>query len=94
MYVRTPRAFAWIDDQITAPTSDPFTGFHPAAPEPPLVRWARRPWPVPDGHCVALRKGLKGISVALRTPGQRMRWLPVGQVLTQDALRRWIEQGF
>lgn len=97
MYVRTNRAAIWVE-QPTTPTT-PSTPQQPSTPKSSTsnvetVRWAKKPLPVPKGNCVALRQDPDGISVAIRSPDQRLVWLPVEKVLSTAQLRRWAQQGF
>ncbi len=94
MYVRTNRAAVWVE-QPTAPgipqqSSTPKS----STSNVDAVRWAKKPLRVPKGNCVALRQDVDGISVAIRSPDQRLVWLPVEKVLSTAQLRRWAQQGF
>jgi hypothetical protein len=94
MYVRTNRAAIWVD-QPTAPN----TSQQPSPPKSSTsnvdsIRWAKKPLPVPKGNCVALRQDADGISVAIRSPDQRLVWLPVEKVLSISQLGRWVQRCF
>jgi len=91
MYIRTPRAYCWLDDTNAAKPAPSA----PAAPKPPM-RWARQSWPAKPGPLVAVRLTSGGVQVAVRGggKGKPLKWLEADKALTPRQARRWASNGF
>jgi len=90
MYIRTPRAYCWLDDTDAA---KPAPSSPAAAPKPPMLR-ARQSWPSRAGPLVAVRLAPGGVQVGVRASGKPLKWLEADKVLTPRQARRWASNGF
>ena len=92
MYIRTPRAYCWLDEPAPAKPAPSSTAA--PTPKPPMLR-ARQPWPSKAGPLVAVRLTPGGVQVGARAAGGKpLKWLEAGKALTPRQARRWASNGF
>jgi len=92
MYIRTPRAYCWLDDPAAAKPAPSSSAA--LAPKPPMLR-ARQSWPSKAGPLVAIRLTDGGVQVCVRASGGKpLKWLPADKALTPRQARRWASNGF
>ena len=87
MYIRTPRASCWVDEEPTSVHRPSRT-----TPSIPVI-WAKHPWPSSAGPLLAVRLVLGTVQVALRLDG-KLRWQKADQLLTPRQARQWAQSGF
>jgi hypothetical protein len=101
MYIRTPRASAWVEANV--PDMD--RPANPSSTRHVQVRFAVRPLNTPAGSCRAVKmvSTQNGGSDEQRfyvlfesryTRSPAPRWVPVQQVLGEDELAAWLRDGF
>ncbi len=107
MYVRSPVAYAWLDDAATAgqaPAKSPSINLPKAltAPSPkPQVLFARRAYDATLGRCIAVKlvHGKAGsrlfvLLVPRYTADKTPRWLSAQAVISEEDVYRWVGTGF
>lgn len=81
-YIRTPRAWAWVDE--------------PASETPPTqttategIQWAAVPVRTRHGLCVGWSAGPDGLRVAIKR-ATTIHWFPALEVLSEQRLKEWM----
>lgn len=85
-YVRTARAYVWVDTPSTAKPEK----FAPASEE---IRWAKNPLPSHHGPCIGFADTPHGALVAVKRPSGTF-WLAADHVLHPRELSDWLLAGF
>lgn len=85
-YVRTARAYVWVDAQATEKPEK-------FAPSPEEIRWAKNPLPSHHGLCVGFADTSRGALVAVKKPSGTF-WLAADHVLHDSELSDWLRIGF
>jgi hypothetical protein len=84
-YIRTARAWAWIDTPTTESPRTP--------PDASAIRWASTPLPSAHGLCIGVAKSSLGMMVAVKRSTSTL-WLASNHVLTDSQLDQWLSTGF
>lgn len=84
-YIRTARAWAWIDTPTTELPRTP--------PDASAIRWASRSLPSAHGLCIGVTDSNSGMMIAVKRPTSTL-WLAASQVLTESQLAQWLSSGF
>ncbi|SDZ73759.1 hypothetical protein SAMN05421875_101122 [Acidovorax soli] len=85
-YVRTARAYVWVDTPSTAKPEK-------FVPAPEEIRWAQKPLPSHHGLCIGFADTSDGPFVAVKRSSGTF-WLAAGQVLHHRELSDWLRAGF
>ena len=92
MYVKFQRATVFVGETLAkqAPASKPPQPYQ-IATLPSITLWASRPFSVPQGHAIAVRKTGQFVEVGFVPVGRTsMVWLPQERVLSQAQITRWL----
>ncbi len=84
-YIRTARAWAWIDTPTTELPRTP--------PNASVIRWASVPLPSAHGLCIGVADSNSGMMIAVNRSTNTF-WLAASQVLTESQLAQWLSSGF
>ncbi len=92
MYVKFQRAAVFVGETLAkqAPASKPPQPYQ-IATLPSITLWSSRPYSVPQGRAVAVRKAGQSVEVGFVPVGSTsMVWLPQERVLSQAQISRWL----
>lgn len=85
-YLRTARAYVWVDAQAMGKPEK-------ITPSAEKVRLATKPFPSHHGLCVGVGETQHGLLVSVKRSSGTY-WLPADQVLHEVELADWLRTGF